>query len=184
MQLWDPSPKRFRTIRRPLFLPPLADAPNYATNHSLQRQRTIRPRSFSANTGSSSSSNSHGCEKPRHEYVQKLYPPPLTPPRSISSEVTRSMCDPNVCPAGSQTSKTLEGTRSTCNRPGGSQTSKSYTLNRLLDDIRHGIVDRPVEIDLGGEDKPRLGGGISGGFTSNQWAVVSWWQSLAHRAST
>jgi hypothetical protein len=126
MQLWDANPKRFRQIKRPLFLPPLAEAPNCLANHSRS----------SANASSSSGSNSHGNQKPC--------------PPSISSEVLRPTCIPNLCPAESNT----------------------YTLTRLLADIQHGIIDRPVEIELSAEDKPRPGGGISGGFTSNQWAVA------------
>jgi len=40
--------------------------------------------------------------------------------------------------------------------------------------MRKGIVDRPVEIQICTENMPRPGGGISGGFTSNQWAVASY----------
>jgi hypothetical protein len=155
MQLWDANPRHFRQIERPLFLPPLAGAPNRVSNHSLIRQRTIRPTSSPANTSSFSSSNSYGHQTPCHKYIQTRYTPPLTPPPSITSKVSGPTSIPNMCPADSNT-------------------DKYYTLNRLFSDIRKGIVDRPVETQLCAEDIPRPGGGMSGGFTSNQWAVASY----------
>ena len=152
MQLWDATPRRFRRIKRPLFLPPLAGPPNSVSNRSLS---TIHPTTSPANTGSSLGSNSYGHQTPCHDPFQTLSTPPLAPPASITSKVSGLTNILNMC-------------------PDESNTDKSFTLVRLLADIRQGIVDRPDEIQICAENMPQPGGGISGGFTSNQWAVASY----------
>jgi hypothetical protein len=171
MLLWDASPSRFRTILRPVFLDPL---PNCPTNQSLERHHTITMANFSVDSSSSSRFNSRGHQKPQHERVPPLYAPPLSPAPSISSEVTRSACDPIVFLVGSPIPQSSEGACLTYKSLAGLPTSKYYTLTHLVNDIRHGIVDRLDETELDAKDEPRPGNGISGGFTSNQWAVASY----------